>query len=269
MAQSLTDYAKNWFKHTNKAERIWLMAKIEFKLRYYENKMGLLWALMKPVSDMFIYWFAFSFVMNVHLPNFISYVFLGIILWNYFCECTLGTIQILATKRYLYEYTNMDKLEIYLSVMISNFIGFLFNLIIFFIFCLFTHVGFDYNIIFLIPLFLNLIILSLAFSLIVSTIYLKAKDISQIWGILIVLGFWLTPILYQIDQYKARLPHFLYLNPMSGLMVNCRAVLGIAADNIHAPDFRLMGFDLIYAGFFLLIGIAMLKNLGPNASENL
>jgi hypothetical protein len=31
----------------------------------------------------------------------------------------------------------------------------------------------------------------------------------------------------------------------------------------------LMGFDLIYAGFFLLIGIAMLKNLGPNASENL
>jgi len=134
MAQSLNQYLKGWFKHTNKAERIWLMAKIEFKLRYYENKMGLLWALMKPISDMLIYFVAFQVIMKSQIPNFVPYLFIGLIIWNYFLECSSGTIQILQTKRYLYEYTNMDKLEIYLSVVLSNFIGFLFNLVVFFVF---------------------------------------------------------------------------------------------------------------------------------------
>ena len=40
---------KDWVGRSNKLERLWLMAKIEFKLRYYENKLGLLWALIKPV----------------------------------------------------------------------------------------------------------------------------------------------------------------------------------------------------------------------------
>jgi len=268
MAQSLTDYAKNWFKHTNKAERIWLMAKIEFKLRYYENKMGLLWALMKPISDMLIYFFAFQVILVSDIPHFVPYLFIAIIIWNYFLESTMGTIQILQVKRYLYEYTNMDKLEIYLSVIISNFIGFLFNLVIFFIMCQFTGVYFDYHIIYAIPLFLNLIILSLAFSLILSTLYLLAKDISQIWTIIVGLGFWLSPIIYAMDLYRSRLPHFDYLNPIAGLIINARTVF-IGVNGMHNPDWRLMGFDFIYAGFFLLIGISMLKNLGPNASENL
>ena len=46
---------KDWIWRSNKLERIWLLAKIEFKLRYYENKLGLLWALIKPISDIFIY----------------------------------------------------------------------------------------------------------------------------------------------------------------------------------------------------------------------
>jgi len=35
---------KDWTNRSNKYERLWLLAKIEFKLRYYENKLGLLWA---------------------------------------------------------------------------------------------------------------------------------------------------------------------------------------------------------------------------------
>jgi ABC-type polysaccharide/polyol phosphate export permease len=265
MAQSLNEYAKVWFRHTNKAERIWLMAKIEFKLRYYENKMGLLWALMKPISDMVIYYFAFEIIMKSNIPNFVPYLFIALIMWTYFTECTQGTIQILATKRYLYEYTNMDKLEIYLSVVISNFIGFLFNLGVFFIFCLLTPVGIDLHIIYVIPLFLNLMILSLGFSLILSNLFLVAKDISQIWAIVMGIGFWLSPIIYDMTVYRTRLPHFDYLNPIAGLIINARYILM----QHTVPDWKLMGFDFVYAIFILLIGISLLKNLGPNASENL
>ena len=58
-------------------ERIWLLAKIEFKLRYYENKLGLLWAVIKPISDIFIYYVAFELVLKQGIPNFVSFLFIA------------------------------------------------------------------------------------------------------------------------------------------------------------------------------------------------
>src|SRR4051812_48952084 len=123
----LADVVNDWAKRSNKFERIWLLAKIEFKLRYYENKLGLLWALIKPIMDMCIYYVAFKIILNSDQPNFASYLFIGLILWNFFIESTGGTIQILHTKKYLYEYSNMNKLEIYVSTLLANSIGFFFN----------------------------------------------------------------------------------------------------------------------------------------------
>src|SRR6266513_2655033 len=124
----------DWFKRSNKIERLWLLAKIEFKLRYYENKLGLLWALIKPLLDIAIYYIVFQTILKQNIPAFASYLFIGLILWNFFVESTTGTIQILSVKKYLYEYSNMNKLEIYVSTLFSNSIGFFFNLLMFLLF---------------------------------------------------------------------------------------------------------------------------------------
>src|SRR5688500_12687111 len=113
----------DWFVRTNKVERLWLLAKIEFKLRYYENQLGLFWALLKPIMDICIYYVVFQVIMKQNIPAFASYLFLGLILFNFFIESSSGTIQLLNTKKFLYEYSNMNKLEIYLSTLMSNMIG--------------------------------------------------------------------------------------------------------------------------------------------------
>src|ERR1700712_5737762 len=132
---------KDWRSRSNKYERLWLLAKIEFKLRYYENKLGLLWALIKPISDIFIYYIAFQKILQQNIPHFVSFLFIGLILWNFFVESTSGTVQILSTKKYLYEYTNMNKIEIYLSTILANCIGFFFNLFFFVIYFQFIDQG--------------------------------------------------------------------------------------------------------------------------------
>ena len=123
---------KDWIQRTNKLERLWLLAKIEFKLRYYENKVGLLWALIKPLMDIAIYYTVFQIILKQGIPAFASYLFIGLILWNFFVESTTGTVQILHVKKYLYEYSNMNKLEIYISTIFSTSIGFFFNFVMFF-----------------------------------------------------------------------------------------------------------------------------------------
>ncbi len=258
----------DWVKRSNKLERLWLLAKIEFKLRYYENKLGLLWALLKPLLDIAIYFVVFQIILKQNIPAFASYLFIGLILWNFFVESTTGTIQILNTKKYLYEYSNMNKLEIYVSTLFSNAIGFFFNFVMFLLFYSLIEkesTGLSFQNFWIIPLFLNLFILSLGVSLILSNIYILAKDINQIWMVFVSFLFFLSPIFYKLDTFKHALPSFDYGNPMAGIIINARRVM---MDH-NQPDFKLLGFDFVYAIILLLLGLFLLNKLGSKAAEKL
>jgi len=258
----------DWFKQSNKVERIWLLAKIEFKLRYYENKLGLLWALIKPLMDIVIYYVVFQIILKQNIPAFASYLFIGLILWNFFVESTTGTIQILSTKKYLYEYSNMNKLEIYVSTLLSTSIGFFFNFIMFLIFYNFFEkesTGLSIQNVWIVALFVNLFILSLGTSLILSTIYIVAKDISQIWIVFTSFLFFLSPIFYKLSTFQHALPRFDYGNPIAGIIINARRVMMEQTP----PNFRLMGFDYVYAIMTLIIGLTFLSRLGSKAAEKL
>jgi ABC-type polysaccharide/polyol phosphate export permease len=258
----------DWLGRSNKVERLWLLAKIEFKLRYYENKLGLFWALLKPLLDIFIYYVVFQIVIKQNIPAFASYLFIGLILWNFFVESTTGTIQILNTKKYLYEYSNMNKIEIYVSTLLSNAIGFFFNFIMFLIFYTFLEkesTGLSLYNFWILAVFLNLFILSLGMSLILSTLYIIAKDISQIWIVITSFLFFLSPIFFKLSTFKEALPSFDYGNPVAGIIINARRVMMEHQD----PDFQLMGFNYAYAIFLLLIGLIFLNRLGSKAAEKL
>jgi len=258
----------DWVKRSNKFERLWLLAKIEFKLRYYENKLGLLWALIKPIMDIAIYYVVFQIILKQGIPAFASYLFIGLILWNFFVESTTGTIQILNTKKYLYEYSNMNKLEIYISTIFSNAIGFFFNFIMFLLFYNFLEkesLGPSFQNFWIIPLFINIFILSLGMSLVLSNIYIIAKDINQVWTVFVSFLFFLSPIFYKLSTFKSALPSFDYLNPIAGIIINARRVM---MDHGH-PDFRLFLFDYVYAILILILGLFLLSKLGAKAAEKL
>ncbi|MCW3074057.1 MAG: hypothetical protein JWP69_1126 [Flaviaesturariibacter sp.] len=258
----------DWLSGSNKLERLWLLAKIEFKLRYYENKLGLFWALLKPIMDVGIYYIVFKIILSTDIPAFASYLFIGLILWNFFMESTSGTIQILNTKKYLYEYSNMNKLEIYTSTLLSNSIGFFFNLIMFLVFYNVFEtesIGMSSYNFWIIPLFVNLFILSLGMSLILSCIYIIAKDITQIWQVFTSLLFFLSPIFYKLSVFKEALPSFDYANPIAGIIINARYVMM----GNTAPNYELMIWDFGYAIFLLFGGLILLNKLGAKAAEKL
>lgn len=253
---------------SNKLERIWLLAKIEYKLRYYENRLGLLWALIKPITDVLIFYVVFKTILKTDIPAFASYLFIGLILWNFFLESTSGTIQILYTKKYLYEYSNMNKMEIYISTLLSSSIGLFFNMIMFIFFYNFIEsstAGLGAHNLWIIPLFINIFILSLALSLILSSIYIFAKDITQIWQVFSIALFYLSPIFYRSELFQTALPAFDYLNPIAGIIINARRVMMQGVQ----PDFSLFLFDFGYALLFLLGGLLLLNKLGSKAAEKL
>jgi len=263
MVTTITNKFQEWFITSNRAERIWLMAKIEFQLKYYENKLGLIWALIKPITDIFKFYLIFEVMFDSGIDNFLIYVFTGLMVWNFFTEMTSGTVRVLSTKKYLYEYTNMSKIEIYFAYSITAFLGFMFNFAIFLVAALFYGIYPSFSYIFFLLIFLNVYVLSLGISLIISNLFLLFKDMTQIWGIIVTYGFFLSPILFRGELFARELPLLIYINPISGIINNSRAVLL----NASPPDWNMLMFDMAYASVLLIIGVILLNRLSPRASE--
>jgi ABC-2 type transport system permease protein len=125
--------------------------------------------------------------------------------------------------------------------------------------------GLSWAALYIIPIFLNLVVLALAFSIILSNIYVIAKDITQIWIVVTGLGFWISPIVFKLDRFREALPGIDFLNPIAGIIINARNVMLYQT----MPEWNLFLFDYVYALVLLLLGIFLLNKVGSKASEKL
>jgi ABC-type polysaccharide/polyol phosphate export permease len=101
--------------------------------------------------------------------------------------------------------------------------------------------------------------------LIIGTLSIFLKDIQHLWDMLLLLGFWLTPILYDKTLIEENLPWLLYLNPVSGIIINIREVLLYA----RMPDFQMFGFTIIYAIVVFIIGYFAFNKYSHKIAEKI
>ena len=93
----------NNFSSYSRLERIWKIAQVDFKKRYYNDRLGLLWALINPLTQISIYYFVFTRIFQRNQENFVLYLFCGILTWLAFTEATKMGSRVLIRKKYLTE----------------------------------------------------------------------------------------------------------------------------------------------------------------------
>ena len=116
----------------NQFERIWILAKTDFKIRYYGTFLGLVWALINPLFRLSVYYIVFSLVIEHNIPNYGLHIFSGLVIWMFFLEGTKKGLNMIKSKRYLLENVDFNKLDIYISAVLSSLMGLLFNIFVYF-----------------------------------------------------------------------------------------------------------------------------------------
>lgn len=249
----------------NRLERIWLMAKIDFKKRYYDQGLGILWALINPLFKLLVYYFAFTYIMTSRVPSFALYLFSGIIAWAFFAQGTKKGINLLKSKKYLIESIQFQQLDLFMSASLSVFFAFLFNLSAYFAIHFIYQIPIFPSIIYLPILVLNMFVLVLGMSMLLSTINIYLRDITHLWDMVLLGGFWLTPIIYQKELILDNYYFFAYLNPMFGIIVNLRETVLYG----RPPLYDLFLYDIMLAVTLLAIGIWAYKRFAHKAVEKL
>ncbi len=253
----------NFLPESNRFERIWKLAQTDFKKRYFNTKLGVLWALINPIFRLTIYLFVFSYLGGFDSENFGLYIFSALILWMSFSETTIRSINTLKQKRYLLENIQFNIVDLFISNTISVLLGFLFNLLAYMIVALIMGISFSLNLLWLPVLLLILSFINMGVSMILASINIYIKDIHHLWDMILFAGFWTIPSIFPLENFTGVLHYLIYLNPLGGILINFR---NIALYNLPI-DLYFLGHCLIYAIALILIGLFLIKRNWQNALE--
>ena len=203
------------------------LVRTDFKLKYQSSILGYVWSLLRPLLIFLILYIVFTKILKVGngVPNYPVYLLLGILLWNYFVEVTMGGVTAVVGKGDLARKINFPKYVIIISVAISGLINLLLTSVVVVVFMIVGHVSVSWNALIIIPLLIELVLASLAASFFLGTAFVRYRDVSYIWEVVIQGAFYATPILYPLTRVPNFFARLIILNPIAQIIQDSRYVL--------------------------------------------
>ena len=199
-------------------QRLYWLTKCEFKLRDQGTVLGFLWTLINPIVLFLVLLAIFKEWIGESVENYPTFLFLGILQWNYFSLATGNSIDVMERKKTLLKCFSLDGIQIVLSSILAITVSFFLELALFF------TIGISMGVIELAHAVRFLCILPLAtglatgVSFILANLFLAFRDVKYFWALVLRIGFFITPVFYPIsivsDSYR---PLFL-LNPLTHLL---------------------------------------------------
>lgn len=201
---------------------VWKLAKNDFKKRYAGSYMGAVWAMVQPVVTVVMYWIIFEKVFGGQGPRgdngvevpFVLFLTAGLVPWFYFNEALTNGTNALLEYNYLVKKV-VFKISILpiIKVIAATFIHAFFVVIL-----LIVASGYGYfpNLYTLQILYYSvcLFVFVLALSYTTCALVVFFKDLAQIINIALQIGMWVTPIMWNIEQFNNPLIVLLKLNPL-------------------------------------------------------
>lgn len=197
----------------------------DFKLRYQGSVLGYMWSLLKPLFLFVILYVVFVYFLNIGkgIPHFPVYLLLGIVLWNFFTEMTIQSLGSIVSRGDLIRKIRIPRWMIVFSTSISATINLALSLFVVIIFAVINQVEFTPYIL-LLPLNIAIIYFSaLGFSFLLAAAFVKFRDISYIWEVVLQAGFYATPIIYPLSMVPGEfIQKLLLLNPIAMAIQDAR-----------------------------------------------
>lgn len=206
------------------------LVKTDFKLRYQGSLLGYVWSLLRPFLLFVTLYFVFTIFIRIGkgVPHYPVYLLIGIVLWNYFAEVTGGSVGSIVGRGDLIRKINFPKYVIIFAGSASALINLGLNAIVVAIFMIVNHMSVNLSDLYILPLILELSILSLAVAFLLSTLYVRYRDVNYVWEVLMQAAFYGTPILYPVSEVSSahlKIAKALMLNPMAQIIQEIRHLL--------------------------------------------
>lgn len=211
----------------------YLMAKTEWKLRFFDSVLGYLWTLVRPLLFFGVLYVVFSVIIEIDagVPHYPALLLTAMVIYFFFVEATTRALTSMVDSENLVRKVHFPLMAIPVSALLIAIFGLALNMIVLAFFVLVN--GVEPRLTWLeLPLILvPLIVLALGTSAGLAALYVRARDLSPIWDVTTQALFYLTPIIYPIQLVVTRAgegaANLLMINPLAAIVQQARhAIVG-------------------------------------------
>jgi lipopolysaccharide transport system permease protein len=228
----------------------------DIRLQYRRSKLGILWAQINPLLTLIIFSFVFQKIVPLNIPNYPSYVFIGLLTWSWFSSSVGTSPYRLLQSRDLVRKPKFST-EIIVAVSItSNLVTLLLSFPILFGLLIINGLIPNWTLLFL-PLVLAIqFFFTLGLALLLSATNVYFRDVVHIVGVLVSVWFYITPIFYLIPD-NSEYSFITIFNPMAQLIDSYRKILLYG----QPPNLLALLISGGVAAIVCLIGFSIFRNL--------
>jgi len=197
----------------------------DMKLRYKRSALGFAWSLLNPLAQLTVFSFVFRFVLPLDIPNYSSFLFCGLLSWNWFNAALYQSAEAIVGNRELVRRPGFPAAILPVVTVTSHLVHFVLALPVLWAFLALSGIPLTRALLAL-PLVIAIqfiFILSLAY--LVATFHVTFRDTQYLLGIILLLGFYLTPVFYDVQAIPTHALVFYRLNPMLHLIEAYRAMM--------------------------------------------
>jgi lipopolysaccharide transport system permease protein len=238
----------------------------DFRIRYRNMSLGVLWSLLNPIVMMGVLTFVFTQVFINPIPHFPVFVLCGMIPYNFFTVAWITGTTSIVDNAGLVKRVPVPREIVPITSVLSNCvhllvqIGLLLGMVVFFY-------GFNRQW-FWLPVVWGLeIVFVCGLALLSSSINVYLRDTRYVVESVNMVLFWLVPIIYDFDRIPQRYGEIYDINPLAATVLSLRRIL-LHAQGPDGPTHTLWKLAAVSLTVFAA-GLLLFHRMKPRFYEHI
>ncbi|HTU15584.1 MAG TPA: ABC transporter permease [Solirubrobacterales bacterium] len=210
--------------HKRFFDLLFLISVNDFKKTYFGTVLGYFWSLLRPLALFAVLLFVFTRIFRVgDQAEFYPVLLLfNIVLISFFQEVTLASVMSVVNQESVVRKTHFPRLVIPLATVLTGLFNLCTNMLAVLIFLLAFGVAIVWTWLLFPVIILALFTITLAISMILSSLYVRYRDVGIIWGVVVTALFYATPVLYPLEIVPSQYVDWILLNPLTPIFIEAR-----------------------------------------------
>jgi ABC-2 type transport system permease protein len=252
-----------------------VIAAADFRLKYADSALGYLWSVCKPLALFTILYLVFGHVFSLNdLSRYYALsLLIGIVLFNFFSDATsLGMTSLVARESLLRKLV-FPRIVIPMAATVTATLTFAANVTVVALFVAWKQITPRLDWLLLPLLFAELYVFTLGVSLVLAALYVRLRDVGQVWELGLQLFFFGSAVIYPVGYLPPFARDIVFLNPFTQVLQDVRAIVlysDLPGNTITAADaFPTFGHlpPVAIAVATLALGLAIFRRESPWFAE--
>lgn len=268
------------------------LVRSEIKVKYKNSVLGLLWSMISPAMTLFVYTLVFGYFLKNGMPDFVLYLFSGLLLWNFFSTGVVTATGVIVNNAGLVKKVAFPREILALAAVGSSGVFFFFQCCVMVIFMVALQWGPAWSLLYLLVVGMApTLVLACALAVLFAAVNVYMRDMLHL--VTVVVGsawFWWCPMVYAYSGNVAaelarhHLTWVYFLNPMTPPVMTFERVLyghQIVTNTVSHLPMRVLpawpvstylwadGVVLVVAGVLFYVAMLVFGRLSGNFAEEL